>query len=314
MIGRLRLISSSFSATPMEYSAGLSRYTGCDTFVKYEELGTLPFHSTKARRLVPFLESVKLNGYQKVVTYGPLWSNQVHLVSELCSENKLECSVILLRFEWSDRKGFVDLRPLELELEEILLQIGSRVSWVSIPSLDQSSILIAKELRRQLKQSRGVFVIPYGFQAPETAQFRALAEEIRGQVRNLELRGPIAVPQGTGQTARYLESVLSASDIPIMGVPFIGERPSSNVLYSAQSNQDFGLPHELTMEELEFAEANFKDFPIDLFYHLKALRALENIGQIAKLSDLTFLKTGPPGKATQILLRRFRDGELTNGC
>lgn len=295
--------------TPTVISPEFSRFLGVTAFVKTEEDGEVPYQSTKSRRLIPYLEAVQRNGLPHIVTYGPVWSNQIFLIAEFCRMAGMGCSVLLLDPAPPHLSDAVNLSPLVEPIEAGLVSLGAKVEIVPLPRMKLLQVFVKRHLRRIERDSGSCHIVEYGFVPPETAQSASLVKEVLRQYRVNGVNGPVVVPRGTGSTTEFLRSGLASSGIPVVGLPLVGEGNSQSLVSLGPKRLIAEPSVYVGRGDLELCASGTLT-NIDLFYHLGALKSLRVLSSGKDFSSVLFLKTGKQSFASTLLLRQFEEGHV----
>jgi hypothetical protein len=289
-------------ATPVCESQMLSSFLHLDAYVKWEDVGEFPFSSSKARRLTPFVERHVRNGCDSLITYGPIWSNQITLVAQLGQLFKVDCKVGIELPPSTRHRDEVDLSAF---VEESCAVLGSFGADVEVISGNSSALWSEKRRRSSVRAGLSPVVIRYGELIPQTHQGLALCSETVGQLEDLRISGPVAVAEGSGVTSSSFLNCRGFDPNRLFRLLLSAETPRGGNQSSFGITCAFERYGRVSVADVELACDQLSSLKLDLFYNLPLVRALAEFPWTSRPKDMLFIKTGPQGLLSSLIVKTF---------
>lgn len=293
--------------TPIQHLPAISAMTGCEFFIKRDDMTDLGMGGNKLRKLEYLLWDAKRQGATLLLTYGGAQTNHGRLTAAVAAKYGMKCAILCL-----------DDHPEGINANILLDRIMGAEVWVK-PSdgsdEGEQNKLFGQQVREHYEeQGEKVYEIPVG--GSNTVGLRGYFEcalEMKDQLAEMDL-SPDYIACAAGSLGTYLGLFMGARyaglSSKVLGVaisPF-GEAKEKRLMeYYREACQEFGL----------LEDAKWEDFFIEKGYvgegynsvDERARRAIYTMGQ----KEAILLDPCYTGKAFGGLLDMTETGKIPKG-
>lgn len=323
--------------TPIGYLPAISQMTGCQCYIKRDDLTDFGMGGNKLRKLEYLLRDAQRQGATMLLTYGGAQTNHGRLTAAVAAKYGMKCAILCL-----------DEHPEEISANILLDRImGAQVYIRPSDGSDEAeqNRRFGQEIRAQYEaQGEKVYEIPVGgSNTVGMLGYFDCAQEMAQQLKAMDLT-PDVIACAAGSLGTYLglwmgarHSGLTADVLGIAISPFGPAKEARLMEYYGQCCEAFGLAQDATRQDFHietgyvgegynsvderarqaiYTLGSKEAILLDPCYTGKAFGGLLDMmqtGKIAKGSKVLFLHTGGAPALYNAKHRRAMEQELKGG-